>query len=106
HKLIELGWDFRSNNLDKILVLANSRIADRAGFLKLYKIYSERYGQSTKERLLDRNHFLIKLFTGYIDKKTSQERQVGLEHLMTHWFESNHNKVIRFLRRNGNALQQ
>lgn len=104
HKLIGLGWDFSSNNLDKILVLANSRIADRAGFLKLYKIYSEQYGQSTKERLLDRNHFLIKLFTGYIDKKTSQEREVGLEHLMTYWLENNHNKAIRFLRKNGTAL--
>jgi len=105
-KLTDLGWDFRSNNLDKILVLANSRIADRAGFLKLYKIYSERYGQSTKERLLDRNHFLIKLFTGYTDKKTSQERQVGLEHLMTYWLEKNHNKAIRFLKRNGSALHK
>lgn len=103
-KLIELDWNFEGNSLDKILVLANSRIAERGSFLNLYKIYSQRYGQSTKERLLDRNHFLVKLLTGYVDKKTSQEREVGLEHLLAYWQEKNYNKVIRFLRKNGSVL--
>lgn len=105
-KLVKLDWNFGSESEDKILVLANSRIADRAGFPKLYRIFVERYGQSTKERLLDRNHFLIKLFTGYIDKKTSQEREIGLEHLLSYWLEENHNKAIRFLRRNGIVLEE
>jgi DNA helicase-2/ATP-dependent DNA helicase PcrA len=105
-KLLKLDWNFENESDDKILVLANSRIAERAGFPKLYKIYSDRYGQSTKDRLLDRNHFLIKLFVGYIDKKTSNEREVGLEHLMAYWTVNNHNKAIRFLRRNGNILHE
>ncbi|PUU69038.1 hypothetical protein DBB36_15810 [Flavobacterium sp. WLB] len=105
-KLVNSDWNFTSDSEDKILVLANSRIAERAGFLNLYKIYSQRYGQSTKERLLDRNHFLIKMFSGYIDKKNSQEREVGLEHLMAYWSENNHNKTIRFLRKNGNILHE
>ena len=99
HKVIEKlnskGWDFGNNSIDKILVLANSRIAERAGFSNLYKIFYQRFGQSTKERLLDRNHFLIKFFAGYIDKKNSQEREVGLEHLMIYWLDNNHNKAIR-----------
>lgn len=105
-KLIDEGWDFTSKSDDKILVLANSRIAERAGFSNLYKIYTQRFGQSTKERLLDRNHFLIKLFTGYIDKKNSQEREVGLEHLMIYWLDENHNKAIRFLKKNGTILNE
>ena len=105
-KLLKFNWNFDKESDDKILVLANSRIAERAGFSKLYKIFTDRYGQSTKERLLDRNHFLIKLFVGYIDKKTSQERKVGLEHLITYWLANNPNKTIQFLRKNGTILYQ
>ncbi len=105
-KLTDEGWDFGTNSPDKVLVLANSRIAERAGFTNLYKIFSKRFGQSTKERLLDRNHFLIKFFTGYIDKKNSQEREVGLENLMYYWLNNNQNKAIRFLKKNGTILNE
>lgn len=105
-KLNDKGWDFGINSPDKVLVLANSRIAERAGFPNLYKIFSKRFGQSTKERLLDRNHFLIKFFTGYIDKKNSQEREVGLENLISYWLNNNHNKAIRFLKKNGTILNE
>lgn len=105
-KLTDEGWDFGTNSPDKILVLANSRIAERAGFPNLYKIFSKRFGQSTKERLLDRNHFLIKFFTGYIDKKNSQEREVGLENLIYYWLNNNQNKAIRFLKKNGTILNE
>lgn len=103
-KLKTDGWNFESDSNDKILVLANSRIAERAGFSNLYKIFTIRYGQSTKEQLLDRNHILIKLFCGYIDKKTSQERKIGLEHLLYFWNLDNQNEVIRFIRKNGTIL--
>lgn len=103
-KLKTDGWNFESDSNDKILVLANSRIAERAGFSNLYKIFTTRYGQSTKEQLLDRNHILIKLFCGYIDKKTSQERKIGLEHLLYFWNLDNQNEVIRFIRKNGTIL--
>lgn len=105
-KLQKNDWDFKLGSKDKILVLANSRIAQRAGFSSLYKIFNTRYGQSTKEHLLDRNHILIKLLCGYVDKKTSQERKVGLEHLLNYWTEENQNEVIRFIRKNGTFLSE
>ncbi|WP_426473378.1 hypothetical protein [Chryseobacterium balustinum] len=104
NKLKERGWNFESDNQDKILVLANSRIAERAGFSNLYKLFSKRFGRAVKERLLDRNHILVRLITGYIDKKSSQERPVGIEHLMLYWDLNNHNEVIRFIKKNGAIL--
>ena len=103
-KLNEKGWNFRGNNHDKILVLANSRVARRANFWKLFRVYDIRYGriQRTKDQLLDRNHPLIRYFTGYIDKKTSQERNTGIEHLIHFWERKNYNEVIRFLKKSGN----
>lgn len=104
NKLTNAGWSFSGNSNDRILVLANSRVAQRAGFGDLYSIFSRRFGQRTKERLLDRNHVLINFFTGTIDKKTSQERETGLERLMSYWKENNDNKVIRFIKKNGTLL--
>jgi Superfamily I DNA and RNA helicases len=103
-KISELGWVFEGDTNSKILVLANSRVAQRAGFGNLYSIFSTRFGQSTKERLLDRNHHLVTFFVGSIDKKTSQERKIGLEHLINYWNEGNQNEIIRFIRKNGTIL--
>lgn len=104
-KKLELeGWSFSKPSKDRVLVLANSRVAQRAGFGNLFSTCSRRFGQSTKERLLDRNHPLINFFTGSIDKKTSQERKTGLEHLLSYWQDGNHNNVLRFIRRNGVLL--
>ena len=103
-RMSELGWIYEDNSNAKILVLANSRIAQRAGFGNLYSIFSRRFRQSTKERLLDRNHPLITFFVGTIDKKTSQERRTGLEHLIHFWDNENQNEVIRFIRKNGSIL--
>jgi DNA helicase-2/ATP-dependent DNA helicase PcrA len=100
----ELGWKFEKDSNSKILVLANSRVAQRAGFGNLYSVFSARFGQSTKERFLDRNHPLVTFFVGTIDKKTSQERKTGLEHLISFWNEGNQNDVIRFIRKNGTIL--
>lgn len=105
-KLMTEGWVFSDAESDKILVLANSRIAERAGFSNLYRLFSQRFGQSVKERLLDRNHILVRVLAGYIDKKNSQERMVGLEHLMLYWKQKNHNEVIRFIRKNGTFLYE
>lgn len=99
------GWEFGNQSKDKILVLTNSRVAKRAGFGELYEIFYERFGQATKERLLDRNHLLITFFVGTIDKKTSQERKIGLEHLLDFWSQGNFNSVIRFIKRNGKLLK-
>lgn len=103
-KLSALNWVFDGDSNAKILVLANSRVAQRAGFGDLYSIFSKRFGQSTKERLLDRNHPLVTFFVGTIDKKTSQERKTGIEHLINYWNEGNQNEVIRFIRKNGTFL--
>lgn len=104
NKISESDWTFEGDPNAKILVLANSRVAKRAGFGDLYSVFSTRFGQSTKERLLERNHPLITFFVGTIDKKTSQERRIGLEHLIQFWNEKNQNEVIRFIRKNGAAL--
>lgn len=103
-KISESGWTFEGDSNAKILVLANSRVAQRAGFGNLYSVFSKRFGQSTKERLLDRNHPLVTFFVGTIDKKTSQERKIGLEHLISFWKVENQNEVIRFIRKNGSFL--
>lgn len=103
-KLTTSGWIFEGDSNAKILVLANSRVAQRAGFGNLYSIFSTRFGQSTKERLLDRNHHLVTFFVGSIDKKTSQERRIGLEHLIGFWNDGNQNEVIRFIKKNGTIL--
>jgi DNA helicase-2/ATP-dependent DNA helicase PcrA len=103
-KLSESGWIFEGSANAKILVLANSRVAQRAGFGSLYSIFSTRFGQSTKERLLDRTHHFITFFVGSIDKKTSQERKTGLEHLIYYWNDGNQNEVIRFIKKNGSVL--
>lgn len=105
-RLSESGWIFDGSANAKILVLANSRVAQRAGFGSLYSIFSTRFGQSTKERLLDRTHHLITFFVGSIDKKTSQERKTGLEHLIGFWIDGNQNEVIRFIRKNGSFLNE
>lgn len=103
-KLSESGWIFEGSANAKILVLANSRVAQRAGFGSLYSIFSTRFGQSTREKFLDRTHHLITFFVGSIDKKTSQERKTGLEHLMAFWNNRNHNEVIRFIKKNGSVF--
>lgn len=87
-------------------MLANSRIAERAGFSNLYKLFSKRFGRAVKERLLDRNHILIRLITWYIDKKSSQERAIGIEHLILSWTLNNHNEAIRFIKKNGTILNE
>lgn len=58
-KLKSEGWVFNGVSEDKILVLANRRVAQRAGFGNLFEIFSNRFGLATKERLLDRTHPLI-----------------------------------------------
>ena len=104
NKLSKSGWIFENNKNTKILVLVNSRIAKRVGFERLYSIFSNRYDQRTKEKLIEREHNLIAFFVGSIDKKTSQERRTGLEHLISFWSEGNQNEVIRFIKKNGSIL--
>ncbi|MCF2221027.1 ATP-dependent helicase [Chryseobacterium sp. PS-8] len=103
-KLESTGWSFDENVKDKILLLVNSRVAKNAGFGNLYTIFSKRFGLSVKEKFTDRNHPLIKIFTGYIDKKTSQEREDGIEHLINFWNQKNYNQAIRFLKKNSNLI--
>ncbi len=104
-KISGLGWNFEEDLNSKILVLANSRVAQRAGFGNLYSIFSTRFSKNTKERLLDRNHPLVTFFVGTIDKKTSQERKTGLEHLVGFWNNNNQNDVIRFIKKNGSFIK-
>lgn len=98
-------WELHDGGKDKILILTNSKVAGRAGFGALYKVYDIRYGRSqrTKQQLLDREHAFIQLFVGSYDKKTSIERQTGIEHLCESWRNKNYHKVISFIKKQGNA---
>ena len=104
NRLVKENWDFEAGSKDKILIITNRRVAKRANFGELYQIYSTRYSLSTKDQLLDRNNSLIKHFTGYTDKKTSQEREIGIEHLVHFWESKNYNEVIRFLKKSETLL--
>ncbi len=95
------GWDFGKGSDDKILIIANSRVSQRCGFGNLYKIYSKRYGQLANDRLLKRDHSLTTLFVGTLDKKTSTEREIGIEHLVKFYQNSDYGKLISFLRKYG-----
>lgn len=103
-KLESNGWDFDNSGLDKILLLVNARVAKNAGFLDLYNVYSRKYALSVKEKLIDRNDALIKIFGGYIDKKNSVEREVGIEHLIQFWESKHYNEVMRFFKKQGVLL--
>ncbi|SHE78498.1 UvrD-helicase domain-containing protein [Chryseobacterium takakiae] len=89
---------------DKILVLVNSAVAKRNGFSGLYRIYSKRYTIRVGDELNKRKNALIQYFVGYTDKKTSQERETGVEHLIKFWKDSNYNEVLRFLKRNSSLF--
>lgn len=99
-KLKNSKWNFEDDSDDKILIITNSRVAKRAKFGNLYQVFNIRYGQRTKDQLLDRNHSLIKHLVGYTDKMTSEEREVGIEHLIYFWEAKNYNEVFRFLKKN------
>ncbi len=101
-ELEKIGWDFSKQGEDKILILANSKVATQAGFGKLYKLFSKRYGQSAKEALLKRENPISSFFMGSLDKKTSKERDTGIEHLAQYWDEKDYNNIIRLFKRNGN----
>ncbi|WP_417198931.1 UvrD-helicase domain-containing protein [Bizionia sp.] len=100
-KLEAEGWDFSESGDDKILIIANSKVAERAGFLNLYKLFVKRYTLSAKEALLKRENIFSSYFMGYTDKKTSKERETGIEHLFSFWEEKNYNRVIKYLKQQG-----
>ena len=100
-KLTESGWDFGPGSPDKILIIANSRVAEKGGFGDLYSLFSRRYGQSANDMLLKRESPLISLFTGSLDRKTSIERKNGVEHLMTYFENKDYGNLSLLLRANG-----
>ena len=103
-KLESLGWNFGEKSEDKILIIANSRVAQRAGFYNLYKIFSTRYGEGANEALLKRENAFSSFFIGSVDKKTSKERETGIEHLISFWKKEDYNSVTLFLKRNSKSI--
>lgn len=99
-KLEAEGWDFSESGDDKILIIANSKVAEKAGFGKLYKTYSKRFYDPKAELLNRENHF-ASYFLGSKDKKTSKERETGIEHLVSFWEDKNYNRVIKYLKQQG-----
>ncbi|UZO79557.1 AAA family ATPase [Aquimarina sp. ERC-38] len=100
-KLETEGWDFSEFGDDKILIIANSKVAERAGFLSLYRLFVKRYSLSAKEALLKRENIFSSYFMGSTDKKTSKERETGIEHLVSFWEQKNYNRVIKYLKQQG-----
>lgn len=98
NKLEAKGWVFTEGSEDKILIIANSRVAERAKFGSLYKVFSNRFGEGANEALLKRENPFVSFFLGYVDKKTSIEREIGLEHLISFFCSSDFNSVMRFLK--------
>lgn len=96
------GWDIKDKGIDKILILTNSKVANRVGFGDLYKVFTERYSTDAKRRLLDREHSLVQVFVGYQDNKTSIERETGIEHLIQFWLNKDYNRVISYIKKQGN----
>lgn len=99
--LESIGWDFSEYGDDKILIIANSKVAERAGFGNLYKFFTKRYTLSANEALLKRENIFSSYFMGSIDKKTSKERETGIEHLVSFWNKKNYNRVIKYLKQQG-----
>ncbi len=103
-KLEAEGWVFGDKSEDKILIIANSRVAERAGFSNLYRVYSTRFGEGANEALIKRENQFTSFFLGSLDKKTSKERESGVEHLIAFYLSEDYNSVMRFLRK-GNSDQ-
>ena len=100
-KLNEQGWDFKIGSPDKILIIANSRVAERGNFGKLYKIFSRRYGQGANDMLLKRESHIISFFAGAMDRKTSIERKTGVEHLVGFYKSNDYGNLSSLLNSNG-----
>ena len=95
-QLLEKGWNFSNNGKDKVLIIANSKVASRAGFGNLYQAYNKRFFDA-KEELLKRKNNFIRLFIGSVDNKTSIERRTGIEHLVFDYQNNDVRSVIDFL---------
>ena len=95
------GWDFGPGSQDKILIIANSRVAQRGGFGDLYSIFSRRYGLGGNDALLKRENPITAFFVGSMDKKTSTERATGIEHLVSFYEQGSYNDIVNFLKQNG-----
>lgn len=91
------GWDFGENSKDRVLIIANSRVADRGGFGDLYRIAAHRYGERANDALMKRENVLVRFFLGSVDKKTSKERESGIEHLLAYWNEREYSHIMNFL---------
>jgi DNA helicase-2/ATP-dependent DNA helicase PcrA len=108
-KVVEMlegeGWNFGENSEDKVLIIANSRVAARGGFGDLYKVFSNRFGEGANEALLKRENAFASFFLGSTDRKTSQERETGIEHLVSFWENKDYNNVMRFLRKAGASIE-
>lgn len=97
------GWNFGKESQDKILIIANSRVSQRGGFGELYKVYSKRYGQLANDKLLKRDHPITTLLVGTLDKKTSTEREIGIEHLIKFYKDKDYGNLISFLKKNSDV---
>lgn len=99
--LTKKGWDFGENSKDKVLILANSRVAERGNFGELYRVFANRYGDKATDALMKRENIFVRFFLGSVDKKTSKERKSGIEHLLWYWDNKDYNSIMAFLNQYG-----
>ncbi|MBK6989176.1 MAG: hypothetical protein IPH33_13705 [Bacteroidetes bacterium] len=81
-KLEAEGWVFGDKSEDKILIIANSRVAERAGFSNLYRVYTTRFGEGAKRGTYKKRKSICIIFSLAHLTKTSKERESGVEHLI------------------------
>lgn len=103
NELESQGWNFNEESEDKILIIANSRVAERGGFGDLYRVFSDRFSQGANDQLLKRENTFVSFFLGSVDRKTSLERETGIEHLVRFYSNEEYSKVMKFLGKTGNG---
>ena len=97
------GWNFNEGSNDKILIIANSRVAERGGFGDLYRVFSNRFSLGANDQLLKRENAFVSFFLGSVDKKTSLERETGIEHLVRFYVNNEYSNVMKFLGKTGSG---
>jgi DNA helicase II / ATP-dependent DNA helicase PcrA len=95
------GWNFGEKSKDKVLIITNSRVSERAGFGNLYRHFVTRYTLGANDQLLKRDHALVRFFCGSVDKKSSTERKNGIEHLITYWNSNDYSSIVSYFNKYG-----
>ena len=87
------GWDFDDLNT-KVLFLTHTRIAKKLGYENLLGVYTKRYGQFGRDRLIKKEERFSKFFF----------HENGIEKVLSYYEQRKYGEVINMLRDNGYGL--